>query len=50
MRSITVDSTTFRTVGYDAERQLLQVEFQNCSIYQYFEVPPAVYEEFMQAP
>ena len=45
-----VDSTSLRTVGYDAERQLLQVEFHNRSIYQYFEVPATVYRELMQAP
>jgi len=45
-----VDSTSLRTVGYDAERQLLQVEFHNRSIYHYFEVPATVYQELMQAP
>jgi hypothetical protein len=49
MKTIAVDSTTLRTLGYDAGRQLLQIEFQNRSIYQYFEVPQAVYEELMQA-
>jgi len=49
MKTIAVDSTTLRTVGYDAERQLLQIEFQNRSIYQYFEVPATLYEELMQA-
>ena len=50
MKTITVDSTTLRTVGYDAERQLLQIEFQNHSIYQYFDVPATIFEELMQAP
>jgi KTSC domain len=50
MKMIAVDSTTLRTVGYDPERQLLQIEFQNRSIYQYFEVPQSVYEELMEAP
>ena len=49
MKMISADSTTLRAVGYDAERQLLQIEFQNRSIYQYFEVPPTVYEELMEA-
>jgi KTSC domain len=49
MKTIAVDSTTLRTVGYDAERKLLQIEFQNRSIYQYFEVPATLYEELMQA-
>jgi len=50
MRIIAVDSTSLRTVGYDAERQLLRIEFQNGSIYHYFDVPATVYQELMQAP
>jgi lysyl-tRNA synthetase class 2 len=50
MKTIAVDSTTLRTVGYDAERQLLQIEFHNRSIYQYFEVPATVYQELLKAP
>lgn len=50
MKTIAVDSTTLRTVGYDAERQLLQIEFQDRSLYHYFDVPAALYEELMQAP
>lgn len=49
MNRITVDSTTLRTVGYDAERQLLHIEFQNRSVYQYFNVPATVYEELLHA-
>jgi hypothetical protein len=45
-----VDSTSLRTIGYDAERQPLPVEFHNRSIYQYFEVPATAYQEPMQAP
>ena len=50
MKTFIVDSTTLRRVGYDADHQLLQIEFQNLSIYQYFDVPAAVCEELMQAP
>jgi KTSC domain-containing protein len=50
MKTTAVDSTTLRTIGYDAERQLLQIEFQNHSIYQYFDVPEAVYEELIHSP
>lgn len=50
MKTIAVDSTTLRTVGYDAERQLLQIEFHDRSLYQYSDVPAATYEELMQAP
>ena len=50
MKTIAVDSTTLRTVGYDAECQLLQIEFQDRSLYQYFDVPAALYEKLMHAP
>jgi hypothetical protein len=50
MKTIAVDSTTLRTVGYDAERQVLQIEFQDRSLYQYFDVPAVLYEELLQAP
>ena len=49
MKAIPVDSATLRTVGYNAERRLLQLEFQNRSVYQYFEGPAAVYSELMRA-
>jgi len=49
MKTISVDSTTLRTMGYDTNRQLLQIEFQNRSVYQYFEVPAAVYRELVHA-
>jgi len=28
---------------------ILEVEFTSCSVYQYFDVPEAVYQEFMHA-
>ena len=49
MKMIIVESTTLRSVGYNAERQLLQIEFQNRSIYQYFKVPAAIHEELLHA-
>lgn len=49
MEMTTVNSTLLRTVAYDAERQLLQVEFVNRSVYQYFDVPALVYQELIQA-
>jgi hypothetical protein len=44
-----VDSTNLRSVGYDAEQQILEVEFTSGSVYQYFNVPVAVYEALMSA-
>lgn len=38
-----------RSVGYDHTEQMLEVEFQSDAIYQYLEVPPAVYTELLAA-
>jgi hypothetical protein len=50
MKPIAVESTTLSTVAYDADRQLLQLEFHNRTVYHYFDVPADVYEALMRAP
>lgn len=40
-----VQSTMARAVGYDADRSLLQIEFQNGSVYQYEGVEDTTWEE-----
>jgi hypothetical protein len=45
-----VESTTLRTVAYDADRELLQLEFHDGATYQYFNVPVAIHEGLLQAP
>jgi KTSC domain len=45
-----VDSTTFRSLGYDAEQGVLEVEFVNGHVYQYLDVPRELYEEMRDAP
>ncbi|KPL91323.1 KTSC domain-containing protein [Herpetosiphon geysericola] len=49
MKRTPVDSSNLASVGYDATNQTLEIEFQNRSIYQYFEVPEDMYNELMQA-
>ena len=44
-----VDSSNLRSVGYDAEQQILEIEFKSGSVYQYFNVPATVYEALMSA-
>lgn len=46
---IPVSSTNLRSVGYDARGLLLEVEFLDGAVYQYFSVPLAVYQELMAA-
>ncbi len=50
MKSTVVESTTLATVAYDADRELLQLEFRDRTIYQYFGVPADVHEALLRAP
>jgi len=46
----TVESSTFSSVGYNAEKEVLEVKFNNGRIYQYVKVAYETYESFMKAP
>lgn len=38
-----------RSVGYEGKREVLEIEFQSGAIYQYLDVPAAVYEKLWGA-
>ncbi len=42
-----VKSSNIASIVYDVQAQILEVEFHNGSIYQYFDVPHYLYEELM---
>lgn len=44
MDMIPVDSSNVAFIGYDSESETLQIEFNNGSIYQYFDVPEHLFE------
>jgi hypothetical protein len=44
-----VKSSNLSEVGYDADTQVLEVQFKKGAIYQYFDVPVEVYDELMEA-
>jgi len=50
MKSTVMESTTLATVAYDADRELLQIEFRDRTTYRYFNVPGDVYETLLLAP
>jgi hypothetical protein len=50
MERVRVSSSNLKAVGYDAEEQILEVEFLNGSIYQYFNVPEYKFEGLLHAP
>ena len=45
-----VNASNIRSVGYDAGKQILEVEFTSGSIVQYSGVSPEVHRRFMGAP
>ena len=49
MRRQAVTSSNISEVGYDETSRVLEVLFSNGSVYQYFDVPPQIYAELMQA-
>jgi hypothetical protein len=44
-----VTSSNLKSVGYDAARSLLEVEFTDGGVYQYHGVPAGVYDGLMAA-
>jgi len=47
-RSI-ISSSNLASVGYDKEKQILEIEFNHGGVYQYFDVPVEEYERLMSA-
>ena len=45
-----INASTIRSVGYDAGRQILEIEFTSGSIVQYTGVSPEVHRRFMSSP
>ena len=44
-----VVSSNLASVGYDSGSETLEVEFNNGSVYQYYNVPQFMYERLMEA-
>jgi len=49
MNRIPVTSLNVRSIGYDAQSNILEVEFASGEIYQYFDVPAHLYNGLMGA-
>jgi lysyl-tRNA synthetase class 2 len=43
-------STAIKAFDYDADKKLLNVSFGSGGVYQYHDVPPAIYKELMASP
>jgi hypothetical protein len=49
MDRFNISSTNIKSVGYDPERQVLEIEFQGGSVYQYFEIPEHIFDALRSA-
>lgn len=49
MERISVSSSNIRSIGYDAEKLLLEIEFHSKAVYQYSNVPILVFENLKSA-
>ncbi len=49
MERTPVSSSNISAIGYDADSQVLEIEFTNGAVYSYSGVPPVEYEGFMNA-
>lgn len=47
MKRKPVESTVLRSVGYDPDRKILEVQFASDDVYRYYVVPGRVYTELM---
>lgn len=49
MEMIQVSSSNVAAIGYDSDSETLQIEFNNGTTYQYFDVPEQVFEGLRDA-
>ncbi|MCL5257565.1 MAG: KTSC domain-containing protein [Chloroflexi bacterium] len=50
MKRENIESSIIRSIGYDEEKGVLEVEFRSGSVYDYDKVPRQEYDEMMKAP
>ena len=49
MQRVLVESTSLASAGHDARSAVLELQFRNGTVYQYFLVPPRVYRDLLGA-
>jgi hypothetical protein len=49
MQRFPIPSTEFTKVGYQEDLETLEIQFVKGGVYQFFNVPPTVFNEFMSA-
>lgn len=49
MHRVSVSSSNIRSIGHDPQSATLEVEFTSGDVYQYFNVPDHLYQQFLHA-
>ncbi len=49
MKRMSVISSNLKSIGYDELNQVLEIEFQDNSVYQYSRVPLTIYKKLMSS-
>lgn len=49
MERTSIKSSDLVSVGYDADKEELEVEFRGGKVYRYYEIPQDLYDGFMDA-
>jgi hypothetical protein len=49
MNRAAVESSSLESVGYDHATRVMEIQFKNGGVYQYFGVGPSVYRRLMNA-
>jgi hypothetical protein len=49
MERVKVKSSIIRSVGYDSETRLLEIEFKNKQVGRFINIPPETFERMMKA-
>jgi hypothetical protein len=50
MERVALNSTLLQSAGYQDQLTLLELEFRDGAVYQYFPVPPQTFQELLRAP
>lgn len=45
-----VNSSNIHSIGYDTQSSVLEVKFTSGDVYQYFNVPEYLYQQFLHTP
>lgn len=49
MNRVPVNSSILTSVGYNANKRILEIEFRNGGIYKYHNIPESIYSGLMKA-